>query len=172
MKRPVMKLLGITGMVVLLGLFLYDGNQGAWGSIGSSSSVGPTVVTEPHALKGGVSWPQLSRSKGSSYKSYRSKSSFSKGSTSHKSYSSHTGRHSKNYCTWCARDSHGKIKRSEKAKDVFKKSHPCPSTGKSSSSCPGYVIDHIKPLKRGGADDPSNMQWQTKEDAKRKDKIE
>jgi hypothetical protein len=34
------------------------------------------------------------------------------------------------------------------------------------------VIDHIKPLKRGGADDPSNMQWQTTVAAKAKDKIE
>lgn len=32
--------------------------------------------------------------------------------------------------------------------------------------------DHIKPLKRGGADDPSNMQWQTVEDAKAKDRWE
>jgi hypothetical protein len=34
------------------------------------------------------------------------------------------------------------------------------------------VIDHVTPLKRGGADDPSNMQWQTKEGAKAKDKDE
>ena len=27
---------------------------------------------------------------------------------------------------------------------------------------PGYVVDHVKPLKRGGSDSPSNMQWQTK----------
>jgi hypothetical protein len=65
-----------------------------------------------------------------------------------------------------ARDSHGRIARSAKAKDNFKKSHPCPSTGRSSGACPGYVIDHVKPLKRGGADAPSNMQWQTKEAAK------
>jgi hypothetical protein len=26
----------------------------------------------------------------------------------------------------------------------------------------GYVIDNIKPLKHGGADAPSNMQWRTK----------
>jgi hypothetical protein len=34
------------------------------------------------------------------------------------------------------------------------------------------VVDHIKALKRGGADDPSNMQWQTKAEAKAKDRIE
>jgi hypothetical protein len=34
------------------------------------------------------------------------------------------------------------------------------------------VIDHVKPLKRGGSDDPSNMQWQTTAAAKAKDKVE
>lgn len=70
------------------------------------------------------------------------------------------------------RDSKGHIARSEHARNDFKKSHPCPSTGKSSGSCPGYTVDHINPLKRGGKDDPSNMQWQTKEAAKAKDKVE
>jgi len=37
---------------------------------------------------------------------------------------------------------------------------------------PGYIIDHIKPLKKGGCDCPSNMQWQTKAAAKAKDKWE
>ena len=55
---------------------------------------------------------------------------------------------------------------------TFKRQHPCPVTGKSTGACPGYVIDHVKPLKRGGADKPSNMQWQTKEAAKAKDKWE
>lgn len=65
-----------------------------------------------------------------------------------------------------------KIKRSAKAKDNFKHLHPCPSTGKSSGPCPGYVIDHIKPLCAGGIDAPSNMQWQTLGASKAKDKLE
>ena len=70
------------------------------------------------------------------------------------------------------RDGHGKIKRSPAAKAAFKKSHPCPSNGKTSGACPGYVIDHVQALKHGGADAPNNMQWQTKEAAKAKDKWE
>ena len=70
------------------------------------------------------------------------------------------------------RDSHGRIKRSETAKRDFEHHHPCPSTGKTSGACPGYVIDHVVPLKRGGADAPGNMQWQTNEAAKAKDRWE
>src|SRR5206468_6412340 len=70
------------------------------------------------------------------------------------------------------RDSHGRIKRSEVAKRDFERHHTCPSTGKTSSACPGYVIDHVVPLKRGGADAPGNMQWQTKDAAKAKDRWE
>jgi hypothetical protein len=70
------------------------------------------------------------------------------------------------------RDSHGRIARSTKAKDEFKKSHPCPSTGRTSGACPGYVIDHVQALKHGGADSPGNMQWQTTAAAKAKDRVE
>jgi hypothetical protein len=105
---------------------------------------------------------------------------FARGGGAHGSYSTGThgsststthGSHSK-AAPGAARDSHGKIARSQKAKDDFKKEHPCPSTGRSSGSCPGYVIDHVTPLKRGGADAPSNMQWQTIQEAKAKDKWE
>jgi hypothetical protein len=36
----------------------------------------------------------------------------------------------------------------------------------------GYIIDHVIPLACGGPDEPSNMQWQTIEEAKRKDAVE
>jgi len=36
----------------------------------------------------------------------------------------------------------------------------------------GYVVDHIVPLECGGADTPSNMQWQTVPEAKLKDRGE
>ena len=70
------------------------------------------------------------------------------------------------------RDSHGRIKRSESARLDFERHHPRPSTGKTSGACPGYVVDHIVPLKRGGADAPGNMQWQTTGAAKAKDRWE
>lgn len=83
-----------------------------------------------------------------------------------------SGTQKSTYAGGARRDSHGKIARSEKSKDDFKKQHPCPSSGKNHGSCPGYVIDHVVPLKRGGADAPSNMQWQTVEAAKIKDRTE
>ncbi len=79
---------------------------------------------------------------------------------------SHTGKHKSNYAVGVQRDSKGRIKRSEKAKRAFEKQTGYPHGRK------GYVVDHVVPLKRGGADTPSNMQWQTKEEAKQKDKWE
>lgn len=37
---------------------------------------------------------------------------------------------------------------------------------------PGHVVDHKVPLACGGADAPSNMQWQTVAEGKAKDKVE
>ncbi|HUI84648.1 MAG TPA: hypothetical protein VL240_10510 [Candidatus Binatia bacterium] len=71
-----------------------------------------------------------------------------------------------------ARDKHGKIKRSQAAKDEFKRENPCPANGNRSGKCPGYVIDHVQPLECGGADAPSNMQWQTVAEGKAKDRTE
>ena len=70
------------------------------------------------------------------------------------------------------RDSRGRIKRSAAARDAFKRLQPCPSTNRNAGPCPGYVIDHVKPLECGGSDSPSNMQWQTVAEGKAKDKTE
>ncbi len=99
---------------------------------------------------------------------YRSSGLSHHGSTTARSHSTHSSA----ACATCTRDSHGHIRRRSSARSAFMRSHPCPSTGKTSGACPGYVVDHIQPLKRGGADVPSNMQWQTVEAAKAKDKSE
>jgi hypothetical protein len=70
------------------------------------------------------------------------------------------------------RDSHGKIKRRRAVTEAFQRQHACPSTGRTTGPCPGYIKDHIRPLECGGADDSSNMQWQTTTAAKEKDKTE
>jgi hypothetical protein len=60
----------------------------------------------------------------------------------------------------------GRILRSKSATRQFKQLTGYPS------GRPGYVIDHIIPLKRGGCDSPSNMQWQTIQEARDKDRWE
>lgn len=111
----------------------------------------------------------FARGASSSHSSTHSASSSHSHSTSHSA--SKSSAHSK-AVPGVPRDSHGKIARSPQALQKFKKSYPCPATGKTYGSCPGYVVDHVTPLKRGGADAPSNMQWQTKAAAKEKDKWE
>jgi hypothetical protein len=64
------------------------------------------------------------------------------------------------------RDENGRIIRSSTARHDFMK-----QTGYANGR-PGYVVDHIIALKHGGCDCPENMQWQTIEEAKAKDKWE
>lgn len=63
-------------------------------------------------------------------------------------------------------------KRDHRALAAFKREHPCPATGRARGACPGYVVDHVIALACGGPDSPSNMQWQTRAEAKAKDRIE
>ena len=68
--------------------------------------------------------------------------------------------------TVAARGKNGKIARSPAASTAFMKETGYPKGRK------GYVVDHIIPLECGGADAPSNMQWQTVQEAKIKDLTE
>jgi 5-methylcytosine-specific restriction endonuclease McrA len=65
-----------------------------------------------------------------------------------------------------SRDSRGRIRRSRSARQAFERQTGYPR------GRPGYIIDHIVPLACGGADAPSNMQWQTRAAAKAKDRTE
>lgn len=96
-----------------------------------------------------------------------SSSHSSHSSSSHSSaYGSTQVGHGHSKAAGLPRDSHGKIQRSEHAKNDFKKSQPCPSTGKSSGSCPGYVIDHVMLLQCSSGSAPYKMQWQIEAAAK------
>ena len=137
-------------------------------------------ITPAFATRSSSSHSYRTRSHGSHSYSTRSSSSRTRSSTgrSHRSGSAYSSHHT--YSTrsprtsayGVQRDSHGRIKRSAAAKNEFKRQHPCPSTGRSSGACPGYVIDHVRALECGGPDTSSNMQWQTVADGKAKDKIE
>ena len=89
-----------------------------------------------------------------------------KSSPSYSVPKSSTKSHSYNTNSSVPRDKNGKIKRSSSAKHQFMKQTGYPKGRK------GYVVDHIIPLKKGGCDCPSNMQWQTIEEGKKKDKVE
>ena len=62
--------------------------------------------------------------------------------------------------------------RSHAAVAAFMRQSPCPATGAPRGPCPGWIVDHVQPLCAGGADAPSNMQWQTAAAAKAKDRAE
>jgi hypothetical protein len=44
---------------------------------------------------------------------------------------------------------------------AFQMLYPCPSTGRRTGACPGYVKDHVTSLCAGGKDLPCNLAYQT-----------
>jgi hypothetical protein len=71
-----------------------------------------------------------------------------------------------------AAEAPAKVKRSLAVRRAFQRLYPCPVNGKPRGACPGYVVDHVVPLACGGPDAINNLQWQTREEAKAKDRWE
>ena len=170
----------VAAFFILLFLLLANGLYAQSHHSGSHSS-------KPHSSKSSTSKSKTSKSTGTvhvngyyrkdgTYVNGYDRSTPGTGSSSSSAATPHTGTsvvpYKRNYIhpsvtadATVQRDKHGKIKRSSAAKGEFERSHPCPATGKTSGKCPGYVVDHVNPLECGGADAPSNMQWQTKAEA-------
>lgn len=53
------------------------------------------------------------------------------------------------------------IERSTAAVREFRSMHACPATARHRGACPGFEVDHVRPLCAGGEDAPRNMQWIT-----------
>ena len=114
-----------------------------------------TVPLELPAQKGGHASSARSSSRSTSTRSTTAKSSAKKSTSSVPKKS-----------TIAQRASNGKIKRGAAARQEFMKQTGYPKGRK------GYVVDHVVPIECGGADAPSNMQWQTVAEAKLKDRTE
>lgn len=76
------------------------------------------------------------------------------------------------FVVFLAAHAEAKPQRSTTARHAFVKANACPATGLHRLPCKGYVIDHVKALACGGADHPTNMQWQTTAEARAKDRWE
>lgn len=70
----------------------------------------------------------------------------------------------------------GRLCRHTGVLEAFQRTHPCPSTHKTSGACPGFVKDHRIPLScarpREDLDVVSNLQWQSAAAGKAKDRWE
>ena len=69
------------------------------------------------------------------------------------------------YCGEPARDAQGRIKRSDRVLREFVKVWTCPANGLPvyGAHCPGWAIDHVLPLARGGCDLGHNLTWMRNE---------
>lgn len=50
-------------------------------------------------------------------------------------------------------------KRDTRQRAEFYRSNPCPDNGRTRGPCPGFEVDHVVSLCKGGTDTPDNMQW-------------
>lgn len=57
------------------------------------------------------------------------------------------------------RDSDGSISRRADVLRAYRDLYPCPSTGLTRGSCPGWNLDHTIPLACGGCDSVANLSW-------------
>lgn len=149
------RLLRATGRLVfaLLVSFVFM----AWGASleakGGSKSGGGKVTVKGHVRKGGTYVPPHTRSApGTKSKAVTGEAKRAKAASAR--------------AIAAPRDSRGRFVRSDSARRAFMKSTGYPK------GRPGYVVDHIVPLACGGADAPSNMQWQGVAAAKAKDRVE
>lgn len=55
---------------------------------------------------------------------------------------------------------HHRIPRPDDARLAFMQQQPCPATGQFTTNCPGWRVEFIVPLERGGTNTPSNMKWE------------
>ena len=71
--------------------------------------------------------------------------------------------------------------RSRAVRAAFQREHPCPvpevrirpgTAGGRRGACPGWQIDHVHALCRGGPDTVDNMAWVTVEDHKVKTRLD
>lgn len=67
------------------------------------------------------------------------------------------------YCGSPVRNADGSIKRSALVLRAFQRLHPCPATGSTEGSCPGWSLNHVIPLACGGCDAVSNLDWMPNE---------
>ena len=166
MKTQRSIVLTLLAFLVTVGLeygYARGGGTGKSSGTQSSSSSGGKVHVSAYSRKDGTPVKAHDRSYPGSGSGLTASGDIYRVSTSG-GYTAHTAHYSTGYLG--ARDENGRIVRSESAKLEFMQMTGYPH------GRPGYVVDHLVALKRGGADAPSNMQWQTIAEAKAKDKWE
>ena len=159
LKRPrpmtLTHLLRATGRLVLALLipFVIMAGGASLDAKGGSKSSGGKVTVKGHVRKDGTYVPPHTRSApGTKSKAGTGEAKRAKAASAR--------------ATVAPRDARGRFVRSDSARRAFMTSSGFPK------GRPGWVIDHVVPLACGGADVPSNLQWQTVAAAKAKDKVE